>query len=127
MAPRSLGDVGFVERGGSLGGGVDLLEGIFAGIVAHFVGRHVGITCVHFAFGQEAEIADAEDPVLVGFAHAGEDVSVFGRVDEVVDFVGIILQVVEFFGRLGFPEVRLGRIELALVVEFFSRWWWWGF
>ena len=57
---------------------------------------------------------------MVSFPHIREDFGVFLGVGEVVDFIRVFLQVIEFFGRLGLPEVALSFVEFAFVEEAFQ-------
>ena len=91
-------------------------DGIQFGIVSHVVRRGAFRTLMHLAFRQQAGITDLEREVLLSRTHLGEGFGVFRLGREVVDFIGIALQVVEFFGGLGFlPEDGLLRRELAFI------------
>ena len=54
----------------------------------------------HLGFGYETEVSGFFDPFLVNLSKFLELVFVLVIVCEVVDFVGIVLEIVEFFDRL---------------------------
>ena len=72
-------------------------------------------------FGKKAGVADLRDMLKVSFPHIREDFGVFLGVGEVVDFIRVFLQVIEFLGRLGLPEVALSFVEFAFVEEAFPN------
>ena len=84
----------------------------------HVVGRGAFGAVVHLAFCDHAGIADFQCEVFLRGAHLGECFSVLGLGGEVVNFIGVALQVVEFFRVFRhLPEDRLLGRELASVVE----------
>ena len=53
----------------------------------------------------------------MGLPETVENGTVRGRGREILDFIGIILQIVEFFNGLGLPEKGLRSFQLALIIE----------
>ena len=89
-------------------------------VVAEVVGGLSAGAGEALALGDEAEVADAARVGLLGGAEFSERGLVRGRGGEVVHFVAVALEIVEFLG--GFrclPEDALASVEGALVVEFF--------
>lgn len=105
------GKIGGVAFDGEVGDLENTLEGIGLGVAGGVVAFEGG------AFGDEAVVANAEEVLLVGVAHSLEDRLVVGAVGEIVDLIGVGLEVVEFLLGLVLPEELLGADELALGVK----------
>ena len=71
-----------------------------------------------FSFGRKPAVY-FRDMFKIRFPHLLENFGVLLGVGEVVHFIRVFLQVIEFLGRLGFPKVALVIVELAFVEEAF--------
>lgn len=68
-------------------------------------GPHLG---VHLRFGDDAFVVDLVHPIFDGRAHGEEAVVLRGIRSEIVDFVGVGVEIVQFFGRFGGGEEEGG-------------------
>ena len=105
--------------GGVVGGGEEFAFGVMGGLeggVRYAIEPGAsGGDANAFGFGDEAGVVGFEEVGLEGLAETGEAGLMFGECGEVVHFIGIGCEVVEFFGGArGFPEAALGGVEAAL-------------
>ena len=101
------GEIGGEPLGGEIGEGEDALDGVSVwgvGLGKAFEGR---------AFGEEAVIEVGDDALFEGLAEALEICELSGVGGEVVNIVGIVEGIVEFFGRFFAPEHGGGGGELV--------------
>ena len=118
----SAGTALAIEIGGKIGGGEDALKGILRGVSRDFIRCAAGGAGVEFDLRQEANVPHPGEVRALGGAEFFQDGAVLGRGGEVVDFVGIGLEVVEFLGGFGLsPEDGLGVVGLAFVEELLAR------